>query len=240
MPRGTRLIIRRLIVPLTLAVLAVQATAACAQGAFPAPLPNSAASPFPPVNGAAPPANDPAFPPVTGAAPRPMIGTPSAFPSGGASPMSGGFSQPQGGFSPPQQAGPSADCMNGFLPLRQEAEKRGAAIKVASERHATPDVACKLIKNFADSEAKLIKYVEVHQAKCGIPPQVSDQLKTGHKNTENMMTKVCAVAAQGPRAPAGPSLSDVLGSSTALPEAAAAKKNGGSTFDTLSGNVLAR
>jgi hypothetical protein len=39
--------------------------------------------------------------------------------------------------------------------------------------------------------------------------------------------------------PAGPSLSDVLGTSTALPEAQTAKK-GGSTFDTLNGNVLTR
>lgn len=40
------------------------------------------------------------------------------------------------------------------------------------------------------------------------------------------------------RGPAGPSLSEVLGSSAALPEATANKK--GSTFDTLNGNVLAR
>ena len=230
------MIIRRLIVPLTFAVFAVQATAACAQGAFPAPLPNAASSPFPPVNGAAPPANDPAFPPVNGSAPRPMIGTPSGFPTGGAPPINGGFSQ----APPQQQAGPSAECMNGFLPLRQEAEKRGAAIKVASEHHATPDIACKLIKNFAESEVKLIKYIDTHQAKCNIPPEVGKQMTAGHKNTEAMLTKVCAVAAQGPRGPAAPSLSDVLGSSTALPEATAAKKSGGSTFDTLSGNVLAR
>ena len=41
------------------------------------------------------------------------------------------------------------------------------------------------------------------------------------------------------RGPAGPSLSEVLGSSAALPEAQTVKK-GGSTFDTLNGNVLAR
>jgi hypothetical protein len=38
--------------------------------------------------------------------------------------------------------------------------------------------------------------------------------------------------------PAGPSLSEVLGSGSA-PEANAGKK-GGSTFDTLNGNVLTR
>jgi hypothetical protein len=130
--------------------------------------------------------------------------------------------------------------MKGFIPLREEAEKRGKLIKAASERHAPPDEACKLIKNFGESEVKMIKYVESHAAKCGIPPQIADQLKNGHKNTDGMQKKVCAVAQQvQQKGPAGPSLSEVLGSSAALPEATATKK-GGSTFDTLNGNVLSR
>jgi len=131
------------------------------------------------------------------------------------------------------------DCMKGFLPLREEAEKRGKLIKAASDRHAPPDEACKLIGNFGQAETKMIKYVEAHAAKCGIPPQISEQLKNGHKNTETMQKKVCAVAQQQQKGPAGPSLSEVLGSSAALPEATTTKK-GGSTFDTLNGNVLAR
>jgi hypothetical protein len=113
-------------------------------------------------------------------------------------------------------------------------------IKAASDRKAPPDEACKLIKNFGQAEMKMIAYVQTNSAKCGIPPQIADQLKTGHKNTEKMQTQVCAVAQQAAtRGPAGPSLSEVLGSSAALPEAQAVKK-GGSTFDTLNGNVLAR
>ena len=219
------MIIRHLIVPLTMALFAVQGSQAKAQGAFPAPLP-----------GAAAPANDPAFPPVDGMHPRPMIGAPTAFPSNGAPPVSGGFSQA------PAQGGPPGgeDCMKHFVPLRTEAEKRGALIKAASERHAPPDEACKLIRSFAQAELKMIKYIESNQQKCGIPAQVPDQLKKGHKNTEAMQNKVCSVAAQAQqRGPAGPSLSDVLGSSTAAPEATAARK-GGSTFDTLNGNVLTR
>ena len=129
--------------------------------------------------------------------------------------------------------------MKGFLPLREEAEKRGKLIKAASDRHAPPDEACKLIGNFGQAEIKMIKYVESHAAKCGIPPQISDQLKNGHKNTETMQKKVCQVAQQQQKGPAGPSLSDVLGSSAALPEATVTKK-GSSTFDTLNGNVLTR
>ena len=124
--------------------------------------------------------------------------------------------------------------------LREEAEKRGKLIKAASDRKAPPEEACKLISNFGQAEIKMIKYVETNAAKCGIPPQVADQLKTGHKNTETMQQKVCGVAQQAAaKGPAGPSLSEVLGSSAALPEATPTKK-GGSTFDTLNGNVLTR
>jgi len=87
---------------------------------------------------------------------------------------------------------------------------------------------------------KMIGYVVGHSAKCGIPPQIGEQLRAGHKNTEKMQKQVCNVAQQmQQRAPAGPSLSEVLGSSVSVPEATATKK-GGSTFDTLNGNVLTR
>jgi hypothetical protein len=224
---ATALIIRRLIVPLTVAVAIAHAGQGLAQGAFPAPLPSQAA-----------PSNASPFPPVNGAAPTASVGAaPSSFPVQGAAPITG--SAFERGPAPPSQAGPADECMKGFVPLREEAEKRGKLIKAASDRHASPDEACKLIGSFGQAEIKMIKYVEVNSAKCGIPPQIGDQLKNGHKNTESMQKKVCAAAQQQQKGPAGPSLSEVLGSSAALPEATATKK-GGSTFDTLNGNVLAR
>lgn len=203
--------IRHLMVPVTAAMVTMGAAGACAQSAFPAPLPNQAAtnSPFPPVNGSAPAAS-------VGAAPQ------SSFPVNGAAPV-------------------GEDCMKAFVPLREEAEKRGKLIKAASDRHAPPDEACKLIRNFSQAETKMIKYIEANSAKCGIPPQVGAQMKDGHKNTEAMAAKVCNVAMQMQQQqarPAGPSLSEVLGSGSA-PEANVGKK-GGSTFDTLNGNVLTR
>lgn len=218
--------IRRLIVPLAVTLVALHAGQGHAQGAFPAPLPGQAGaannSPFPPVNGAAPTS--------VGAPPAP-----GSFPAGGRSPFA---NTPFA--APPTQAGPADDCMKEFLPLREEAEKRGKLIKAASERHAPPAEACKLIGNFAQVETKMLKYVEAHTAKCGIPPQISEQLKNGHKATEAMQQKVCSVAQQlQKQGPAGPSLSDVLGSAAALPEVAASKKGGG-TFDTLNGNALTR
>src|SRR6266404_4785811 len=103
--------IRRLILPLTAAVVMFHTGQAFAQSTFPAPLPSqaeapaSSASPVPHVNEAAPSASDAPF-----------------------------------------LAGSRSDaCTNGFAPLREEAEKRGKLIKEASQRHAPPVEACKLI-----------------------------------------------------------------------------------------------
>jgi hypothetical protein len=134
---GTALIIHRLIVPLTVAVVTAHVGQACAQGAFRAPL--------------------------------------------------------------------SRECMSGFVPLREEAENRGKLIKAASARHAPLDETCKLIGNYSQAEIKMIRYVESNAATCGIAPPTSDQLKSGHKNTENMLQKVCAMARQvQQRGPSGP------------------------------------
>jgi hypothetical protein len=182
---------------LTLVVLAIAVDEALAQSAFPAPLPGQ---------GQIGTAGDPAFPPVNGSAPAATVGAPLAnpFTSNGAAPLADGFSA-----GPTIQAGvPSQDCTNEFWPLREEAEKRGKLIKAAGDRHATPDEACELIKNFAQAEIKMIGYAETHATKCGIPTQVSDQLKNGHKNTEAMRMKVCAIAQQMqqgfPVGPVGP------------------------------------
>src|ERR1700674_5589121 len=154
--------IRRLIAPLAVAIVALHNGEGFAQGAFPAPLP--------------------------GAAPAPSFGTTSV--AAGATPLNSAFA------APATQADPADDCMEEFLPLREVAEKRAKLIKAASDWRAAPDEVCKLIGNFSQSELKMIKYVEGHSEKCGIPPQITDQLKSGHKNTEAMLQKVCAAAQQ--------------------------------------------
>lgn len=217
---------------LVLAALLFSGVAAHAQGAFPAPLPGqTSAAP------AAAPSSMP--PPMTPSAAPP---TQSAFPA----PMSGGFSAPPpggGGFgAPPQQSGPppgAQECQTGFLALRTDAEKKAAAIQAAGKRKAPPQEACKLIGSFSQAELKMIKFVDANAKKCGIPPQFSEQMKKGHANTEQLLGKVCAAAQNAQAGPAGPSLSEALGSAT-LPEAKATKRSGGSTFDTLNGNVLSR
>jgi len=221
----TRLIVS-LAVSLAAVAMVVPAADLKAQGAFPAPLPGQAApraaSPFPPVNGV------PAAP--ARPAPSPSAFTTGAPPVGGAS-----FGAPQRQAGPPPGA---EECQKGFLPLRKDAETKANAIKAASKRKAPPQEACKLIGSFSQAEVKMIRYIEANAKKCGIPPQVGEQMKKGHVGTEQLQQRVCAVAAQAQQAPAGPSLSEVLGSAS-LPEAKPTKR-GGSTFDTLSGNVLTR
>ena len=59
----------------------------------------------------------------------------------------------------------------------------------------------------------MIKYVEANSTKCGIPPQIPEQLRKGHLNTETMQKKVCTAALQQQTRPAGP-----LGDYLILPE----------------------
>jgi hypothetical protein len=93
-----------------------------------------------------------------------------------------------------------------FIPLREEAERRGKLIKAASDRHAPPGEACKLFTNFGAAEIRMIEYVEAHAANCGISTEVAAQLKAGHRGTEEVQKKVCTLAERMQRrGPAGPS-----------------------------------
>lgn len=96
-------------------------------------------------------------------------------------------------------------CLKAFAPLRDEAESRGRLIKAASERHAPPEEACRLIGAFAQSEVRMINYLEANSAECGVPHRITDQLKAGHLNTEALRTEVCAAGLQK-REPVGDSI----------------------------------
>jgi hypothetical protein len=127
-------------------------------------------------------------------------GAQRSFPVNGAAPIAGVLTAPS------QQADGSQDpCATDFQPLREEAERRGKLIKAASERHASAVEACKLIGHFGQAEIKMIRFVESHASQCRFSGEVADQLRNGHKHTENLQTKVCALARQiQQREPDGP------------------------------------
>ena len=96
----------------------------------------------------------------------------------------------QSSASPEQQAA----CLEGFAPLRRDAETKGKLIKAASERHAPPQEACELISTYQLASAKMVNYIEANADECGIAASMVDQLKAGHRKTEELRAKVCAKA----------------------------------------------
>ena len=154
----------RLIVSLVAAVVTILGNPAYAQSAFPAPLPNEQSAP----------SDESPFPPVKGTAPSVFLGTPSER------------------FVTPLSSEPADACRNGFVSLRDEAERRGRLVKAASDRRAAREEACQVLGSFREAELKMIRYVDANTAKCGLQ-HVAVRLKAGAAKTEEMYRRLCAV-----------------------------------------------
>jgi hypothetical protein len=169
---------------------------------------------------------------------------PAAAQFGGMPGMPGGMSPapgmspgaPAASFGTPQQ--PPAACQQ-LLASRDEVGKHGKALQAAGDKKAPPDEICKLFKAFLAAETKMLKGLQEHSATCGVPPEVLKQVKEGHGKASEVSKRVCEIAAQGGR-PAGPTLSDALGTTPMVPDASTATKKPQSTFDTLTGSPLTR
>jgi hypothetical protein len=169
---------RRILMPLTLTAMAAFCAEAAGQGALPAPLPSQSQS-----GNTAPAASPPSSQGVFSQGAAPVGGGLAAGASGGG-----------GGGTVEQQA-----CMEKFVPIRAEAEKRANAIKAASDRKAPPQEACGLIKSYVQAEAELVSYVTAKQTACGIPPEIPKQLKANQARSQQMLKVVCHAAAQPQR-----------------------------------------
>jgi hypothetical protein len=139
-----------------------------------------------------------------------------------------------------QQAAPPAQqmspCVEQFLPLRGEVEKRFLAAKGGIDRKAPAVELCRLFTQFTEAESKMIKYAEENGAWCGFPPEVLSNMKSNQLKSTDFRKRACT-AAQSPARPAGPSLSDALVGP--VPDANTTKTGRG-IFDSLTGNPLAR
>ena len=125
-----------------------------------------------------------------------------------------------------------------FPVIREEVEKAAGLIRAASERKASREEVCPMFKSFAAKEAKVVTFLETNQKLCNVPPKVIVQVKTNHAKTLKIRDNVCSTAPQQGPGP-GPTLSDALGGPV-IADDESAKKPGRGTFDTLTGNVLAR
>jgi hypothetical protein len=141
--------------------------------------------------------------------------------------------------SPGFQTGPAApppQC-KALLTMRDEVQKHGNALQSANKRRASVQTACKLFKNFIAAEAKMIRAIERDGGRCGVPADAALQIKSNHAQSVKVGRQVCEAAEQASR-PAGPSLSDALGMTPPIPDRNT--KKGAGTFETLTGNPLAR
>jgi len=213
-------------------LLALGLTPAFAQF-LPSPVQGNAAGVFPPPPGqASTQRQDPAFPPAPGQASAPQQDP--AFPA------APGQSHPSMGGGPPPgavQFNNSAQrvCLD-FPTYRDDVAKGFSQIRAASARKVSREEACPMFKSVALKEEKLLKFLEANRTLCGVPPQIITQVKTNHTQTIRVRDQVCSA---GPAQARGPSLSDALGAPVIADDTDAAKPGRG-TFDTLTGNVLAR
>ena len=135
---------------------------------------------------------------------------------------------------PGMQAPPASSPCDGFLPLRDDAQKKGLAIGAAEKRHADRQELCKVVSAFSTAEEKAALFLEKNKGWCGVPDQAISSAKEMHAKTVKFREMVCAPAPQ----PRVPTLSDAMGASNV--DTAKNTKTGAGTFDTLTGNPLAK
>lgn len=151
------------------------------------------------------------------------------------SPAGPGMGSPFG--AQPQQPPPACQKL---LALRDDVQKHGQALQAASQRKEKPgpEEMCKLFKAYLGAQTKMVKGLEEGASVCGVPAEVPKQIRAQQAKESQIGKQICDAAAQGPR-PAGPSLSDALGTTPQVPDSSTATKRPG-TFDTLEGSPLVR
>jgi hypothetical protein len=132
-----------------------------------------------------------------------------------------------------QMAQSPSPC-EGFVPLRDAAQQKAMAIGVAEKRHADRKELCAVVSRFSLAEGAALKYLETNKTWCGIPDEAIAQAKANHDKTLKFRTMVCSAAPQ----PHVPTLSDSIGGPNL--DTVKNTKTGHGTFDTLTGNPLAK
>ena len=127
-----------------------------------------------------------------------------------------------------------AQC-NDFPKLAAEAQKRSALVSAAMKAKADRKELCTLMTNFVAAETNVVKFLETNKVWCGVPEDALKVSKANHEKSIKFRTASCSE--EGPR-PKAPSLSDAI--KTPSMDTAKNTKTGRGTFDTLTGNPLAR
>jgi hypothetical protein len=101
---------------------------------------------------------------------------------------------PSGDFGNP--ATPSPACQQ-LMTLRSETQKGAETINAAGKRKAPPAETCKLFEAFLASEDRMITAVDDNGQRCGLPPDVSKQIRARHAKAQQIAKQICNVSARG-------------------------------------------
>jgi len=146
-----------------------------------------------------------------------------------------------GGLPPgaPGAAGaqsPQATNCNDFQAIAAEAQKRGSAVGAAIKAKVDRKQLCTLMTTFVAAEGNALKFLQDNRVWCGVPDQVITVSKANHEKSLKFRTAACSE--DGPR-PKAPSLSDAIKEPSGV-DTEKNTKTGRGTFDTLTGNPLAK
>ena len=155
--------------------------------------------------------------------------------------MGPGMYMPGQSTFPQQQRPQEPPCFRDFAPLKAEAEKRGLAVKTATERKDKPprEEVCTLLKRYSEAEAKIVNFIKTNASQCGIPPEAGVSMAQNHARTLKTVQGVCSGGGTAAK-PTGPGLSEALGTTRGLGTTLDPLAPHSGTFDTLTGNVLSR
>jgi hypothetical protein len=131
------------------------------------------------------------------------------------------------------QAPPAAQCAS-FPKISEEAQKRGALVSAAIKAKADRKEICTLMTSFVAAENNVVKFLQDNKVWCGVPDQVVAVSKANHEKSIKFRTAACE---EGPH-PKTPTLSDAIKAPSL--DTAKNTKTGRGTFDTLTGNPLAK
>jgi hypothetical protein len=124
-----------------------------------------------------------------------------------------------------------------FQTLSEETKKKADLVQAAMKAKAERSKVCTLMTSFVASEGNVVKFLEDNKTWCGVPDQAIKMSKANHEKSVKFRDAACDPNA-GPPAPKAPTLSDAMKMPSV--DSATNTKTGRGTFDTLTGNPLAR
>jgi hypothetical protein len=131
----------------------------------------------------------------------------------------------------------SAQQCNDFAKISQDIQAKAMAVKKATQEKVDRKEVCALVVKFVDAQGTAVKFLETNKTWCGVPDQAITGAKAEHEQAIKFRTVVCSNDQPQAR-PKVPTLSDAIGTPTL--DTSKNTKTGRGTFDTLTGNPLAK